>query len=346
MTERFTYSLKVERVALLLLPNFHSHTLTAITSVLRLTNREFGRTIFEWTLVSQTGGGIKASDKLTIETLSLEQLDGSPTVVFVLAAYQPLATLSAKLRLWLIQRHHQNSYLVGVESGTLVLAEAGLLSHHAAALHFEDEGAFREQWAELPMVNGLYNFEERVATAAGAAATLDFALAFVEKRCGRLVADQVARVLLYNRRDALGRPLDVAPHQPFPAHILQRCRAIMLQNLERPISIPTLCQAVGINERRLRRLFNKALGVSPARYYLALRLTEARFMLIGTELSVTKVGLACGFDNASGFARAFKAHFGFPPSQHRTPYMGLLPSPFWSSLNRPFLLERGGLSGR
>ena len=59
-------------------------------------------------------------------------------------------------------------------------------------------------------------------------------------------------------------------------------------------------------------------------------INEARFMLIGTELPVTQVGQACGFENPSAFARAYKAHFGFSPSQRRTPYMGLLPTPFWS----------------
>ena len=323
----------VDHLALLLMPRFHSHTLTALTSTLRLTNREFGQTIFEWTYVSPSGGRVQASDNLGVETIAIDALKVQPAFICILAAYQPLAEMTSALCRWLWAQQQGHAYLMGIESGTLVLAEADLLNDHAAALHFEDEGTFRERWLDRPICNGLYNFGERVATAAGATATLDFILAFVEKRCGQMVADQVARVLLYTRRDAFGRPLDSVHRETLPTQTtLQLCRRLMLQHLENPLTIPELCQQLGIDERRLRRLFNRALGVSPARYYLRLRLTEARFMLLGTELSVTNVGVACGFANASAFARAFKAHFGFPPSQNRTPYTGLLPSPFWPQM--------------
>lgn len=56
---------------------------------------------------------------------------------------------------------------------------------------------------------------------------------------------------------------------------------------------------------------------------------------IDKRRAVTDVGLACGFSNAASFSRAFKAHFGFAPSQRREPYMGLMPSPFWPDSLRP-----------
>lgn len=316
-------------ISLLLMPHFPSHTLTTITNILRLTNREFGRLVFEWTLVSQAGGTVRASDNFCVETVAINAVVSRPTIICILAAYQPLAEMTTGLRHWLWEQHRRNVYLIGVESGTFVLAKAGLLKDHAVALHFEDEALFREQWPEQPVFTGLYNFDGAVATMAGATATLDFVLALVEKRCGQIIANQVARLLLYTRRDALGRPFGSVSKEDPPPQVLQRCRRLMLQHLDNPLTIPELCQQLDINVSRLRRLFKKALNVSPSHYYLRLRLTEARVMLCGTDLSVTKVGGACGFANASAFARAYKAHFGFPPSQHRIPYMGLLPSPFW-----------------
>lgn len=323
--------LESDSITLLLTPNFPSFPLTGITNVLRLANRELGQPVFSWQLVSQSGGPISASDGIVVETISIDDLaDPSPAnFVFLLAAYQPLTSRDNRLRRWLVRQHRQNTYLVGIESGSYLLADAGLLGDHAVALHYEDHGSFQETWPGQPIFDGLYNLDDNIATVAGLTATLDFTLAFVERRHGPLVADQISRIFLCSRRDALGRPLEPVPESGYQAQLLRRCRNLMLNHLQEPISIVRLCAELEISERRLRRIFAAALNVSPRHYYLALRLTEARFMLVGTELSVSEVGLACGFDNPSSFARAFKAHFGFPPSQRRTPYMGLMPTPFW-----------------
>ena len=324
-------ALETTQVLLLVTPNFSSQALATISNVLRLANREFGQPVFSWRLVSQAGGAIGASDGIAIQTDGIDQLaaPSGARVVFVLASYQPRSTADSRLRRWLAREQRHEAYLVGVESGTYLLADAGLLGDHAVALHYEDHGAFRETWPRQPIFEGLFNFDQRVATLAGVTATLDFTLALVERLHGAMIADQIARIMLCGRRDALGRALQADRQAGAQELLLRRCRELMLKHLQNPLSIAALCAELGVNQRRLRRLFAKALKVSPHQYYLALRLTEARFMLVGSDFSVSEVGLACGFDNPSAFARAFKAHFGFPPSQRRTPYMGLMPTPFW-----------------
>ena len=44
--------------------------------------------------------------------------------------------------------------------------------------------------------------------------------------------------------------------------------------------------------------------------YLRIRLEKAAELLRKTGLSVTAVGVACGFQSSSHFSRAFKARFG------------------------------------
>lgn len=324
-------TLDTTQVLLFVAPNFSSHALTMISNVLRLANRELGQPVFSWRLVSQAGAAVGASDGIVVQTERIDDLaaPSAARVIFILASYQPRSAVDRRFRRWLGREQRHNAYLVGVESGTYLLADAGLLGDHAVALHFEDHGAFRETWPNQPIFEGLFNFDDRVATVAGVTATLDFALALVERWHGPMIADQIARILLSSRRDALGRRLQADRQSGTQELLLRRCRELMLKNLQTPLSMAALCTELEINQRRLRRLFAKALNVSPHQYYLALRLTEARFMLVGSEISVSEVGLACGFDNPSAFARAFKAHFGFPPSQRRTPYMGLMPTPFW-----------------
>ena len=318
-----------DRALLLIMPMFPTLSLTALTTVFRLLNRESGFPVLQWTVASPHSTQTVASDGLVVESQPYTEVDDQYQFVFVLAAYRPLDHASPELDRWLARQARRGAYLVGVESGSYLLANARLLNRHAVALHHEDQGTFREMWPEQPVFNGIYNLDERMATVAGAAATLDFALALVEQRYGQLVTQQVEQIILLEHRDALARRSEPQRQSASYQQILQPCRKLMLDNLESPLPISTICDTLSIHERTLRRLFNTALGVSPTKYYLALRLTEARFMLVSTNLKVSQVGLACGFENASAFARAFRAHFGFPPSHQRSPYTGLLPTPFW-----------------
>ena len=67
----------------------------------------------------------------------------------------------------------------------------------------------------------------------------------------------------------------------------------------------------------LERLFNKYLGLSPARYYLNLRLKRARQLLSHTSMPILQVAVACGFTSASHFARCYRQLFGHAPRQER-----------------------------
>jgi len=67
--------------------------------------------------------------------------------------------------------------------------------------------------------------------------------------------------------------------------------ALMEAGLEAPLSCRRLAQAVGLSSRQLERLFAQHLGTAPMRYYLRLRLFQARRLLKQTSMSVLRIGL-------------------------------------------------------
>ncbi|MBC6438811.1 MAG: helix-turn-helix domain-containing protein [Rhodospirillales bacterium] len=328
MTQPVRAQYQPVNLVVLVVTQFPSMAASTLTTIFRVANRELGQTLYRWQMASAHGGIVEANDGSRVVTEACASLRETANIVFVLASYTPLPRIEAPLRSWLRAQRRQGARLVGVESGTRILAQLGQLGDHAVALHPEDEASFREAWPDQPIHRGLFNIDRGVASVAGVSATTDLALALIEHDVGTLLADQVARVCLHARRDALGRVVEPAPEHGRTT-VLERCRALMQNNLQEPLRLTELCRKLEIDERRLRRLFRKALGVSPMRYYQALRLTEARYMLVGTDMAVTDVALACGFDDPSSFARAFRGHFGFAPSTQREPYVGLLPSPFW-----------------
>lgn len=84
-----------------------------------------------------------------------------------------------------------------------------------------------------------------------------------------------------------------------------------------PLAFPTareLAVVHGFSEFHFSRAFAAVFGGSPYAYMLQVRLTEACRLLEKGGRSVADVALACGFNDAATFSRAFKRHHGRPPS--------------------------------
>jgi transcriptional regulator GlxA family with amidase domain len=67
----------------------------------------------------------------------------------------------------------------------------------------------------------------------------------------------------------------------------------------------------------LERLFHRYHDVTPAQHYLSLRLRRARELLSHTSAPIMQITVACGFQTASHFCKAYRAEFGHSPSEHR-----------------------------
>ncbi len=65
------------------------------------------------------------------------------------------------------------------------------------------------------------------------------------------------------------------------------------------------------------RLFKSAMGVSPSRYHINLRLDAARRLLRETKKSVVTIALDVGYTNPSHFAQLFRRETGLSPSDYR-----------------------------
>lgn len=75
----------------------------------------------------------------------------------------------------------------------------------------------------------------------------------------------------------------------------------------------TMC---GISDTYFRRIFIAEYGVSPKKYILQKRLTQAKNILNGGDYTyVYEVAAAVGFDDPLYFSKVFKSFFGYFPSE-------------------------------
>jgi len=83
------------------------------------------------------------------------------------------------------------------------------------------------------------------------------------------------------------------------------------------LDLDTLAAAVATSPFHFLRAFRQELGLTPHQYLLRTRLRHAVHQLAGTDLPITEIALAVGFNDLSNFIRTFRAHVGETPSSFR-----------------------------
>jgi AraC family transcriptional regulator len=99
-----------------------------------------------------------------------------------------------------------------------------------------------------------------------------------------------------------------------------QCRlldAYIEANLHDTIRLATLASLLHLSVPHFDRLFRATYGAAPYQYVIARRVERAKALLGGRQHTLYEIAAACGFSNASQFARHFRARVGITPSQFR-----------------------------
>lgn len=92
-------------------------------------------------------------------------------------------------------------------------------------------------------------------------------------------------------------------------------------------SVAELAQELGVGERHLRRAMERELGVSPVELAQTHRLLMAKCLLTDTDLPVTRVAFASGFQSLRRFNSVFQERYRLSPSMLRRRPRPTLASP-------------------
>ena len=99
--------------------------------------------------------------------------------------------------------------------------------------------------------------------------------------------------------------------------IVQQAISYIAMNMQKPILLPDVAQAVNVSHYHLSRLFKKQLGYSFPVYLMTMRIDYARALLIQDDRPISEVSAACGFESQRSFNRAFRLITGETPSHYR-----------------------------
>jgi transcriptional regulator GlxA family with amidase domain len=206
-----------------------------------------------------------------------------------------------------------------LEGGIYPLAMSGLLDGHRCAVHWRMLEDFRERFPAVIAGNELFQVDRGRLSSSGGQATLDFFLSLLAEERDPDLAAMVAEELVVERlRDGSERqrvPLRNRLGSTHPK--LTQAVILMESNIEEPLTTDEIARHVCVSRRQLERIFKQYLNSVPSQYYLELRLSRARQMLLQTSKSIIQIGLSCGFSSGPHFSSAYRNCFGITPREDR-----------------------------
>jgi transcriptional regulator GlxA family with amidase domain len=209
--------------------------------------------------------------------------------------------------------------LVGLCTGSFVLARAGLLEGHLACVSWFHRDDFEAEFpAHRVVSNRMFVVDRERLTCAGGTSVVHLAAHLIEQALDRASATKALRILIEDQ------PLPATALQPEEVlteratdPLVRKAMLLLEQQLHAPLSVSDLSRQLSLGRRQLERRFQRDVGLSPAAYRLRLRLERARWLLVNTDLEVGAVGLECSFGDAAHFARAVRRAFQQSPRELR-----------------------------
>lgn len=310
---------KTIRIGLFIARGFPLAPLSMVLEALRLANDALGRPAFKGVITSCDGADRDSSCGLPVRVDYA--VDDCPPLDVLLVCTGERSSLINDPRVirWLRGAYRSGSQVGAISGGAFVLARAGLLSGRGCAIHWASAVALAEAYPDVHVSGEIFVTDGRIVTCAGGISTLDLMLHLVERFEGRAIARRVADDLIYPSIRRGHEPARIELHRRTGSTnaVLLRAIEMMESHLEDPVTLTQISERVGTSIRHLERLFARSLGISPSKYYMRLRLREARGLLTQTDIPLAEVALRSGFHNTSHFARRYREVYATLPSDER-----------------------------
>ncbi|WP_120500665.1 GlxA family transcriptional regulator [Roseovarius sp. EL26] len=296
----------------LLFDGFSNHCLANAIEPLRAANMISGRDLYDWRYVTMDGNTTTSSSGLQVTPhAALAETSGTMLLVMPSYGFREITGWSVTSNLRAAASRYD--HMAALDTGSWLLARAGLLDGVRATIHWEELESFAETFPEIETVRERYVIDQNRITCSGAMAAFDLVMHLIGRDQGQLLAIEVSQLFMSNRPSGTH-----SEYRTTRDKFVDRALALMTENLETPLPLRQLAKRAGCTQKSLERRVRSELGTTPQTVYRRLRLNLARKLVIETEQPILEVAYRCGYENASAMTRAFKAEFDCTPRSLRS----------------------------
>jgi len=296
-----------------------------VFTVATLRAREQGRDTAGYTveLLAPNAGTVRTSSSLSLHahrTLAEAADDEIDTLIVpggitIEALFGDAALLS-----WLKTMATRVRRLCAVCTGSVLLAEAGLLDGRRAVTHWAYCSRLARRYPRVSVeADALFVRDGHIWTSGGVTAGMDLSLALVEEDLGRDLTLAVARDLVMYVKRAGGQSqfsaeLAAQATDQGPISLAQR---FILDNPAEDLSVEALARRFAMSPRHFARVFVRDAGTTPGEFIERARVDAARRALAQGASSLDAVARQCGLGDADNMRRIFLRRLGVTAREYR-----------------------------
>ena len=152
-------------VDFLLVPKFSMMAFAAAVEPLRVANRLAGKDLYGWRILTVDGAPVEASNGMSL--IADGRLDGAADLprLVVCAGFEPQLHYDRALRAALRRIARAGGDLGAMDTGSFLLAWAGLLDFYRATTHWESLDSFQERFPRIQVTSSLFEMSPCMANA-------------------------------------------------------------------------------------------------------------------------------------------------------------------------------------
>jgi transcriptional regulator GlxA family with amidase domain len=227
-----------------------------------------------------------------------------------------------KLMQWLREKYRSGVHIYSACSGSILLAEAGLLDDLYATSHWAYQDLFRTCYPKVrfrPEPNLVFaDNAGRLVTAGGTTSWHDLAIHIISKHCGPAEAMKIAKTYLLKWHDEGQSPYaSLVRANPHADSVVRNCEEWLAVHYKESNCVSRVVERSSIPERSLKRRFKAATGRPLIEHVLGLRIEEAKRLLEASTKPVEEISAEVGYEESGFFRRLFKRQTGITPGQYR-----------------------------
>ena len=329
------------RIALLAAPETSASVLYGLYDVLLsvgpmwpdMTAAEPGEALLEVSIVAATAAPFRCFGGIPVEPhAAVVDVDDIDAVVvcdmYTRIDTAPRGRFAVEID-WLRRMHARGALLASVCTGSLLLAEAGMLDGRSCAGHWAYRDLFLSAYPRIRFgpaaILDLSSEGDGLITAGGVTSWQDLAIHLIARFCGPEHASRTAKVYLLAGHEDGQLPFSaMTRHVRTGDAVITDCLGWIADHYATPNPVTAMTQRAGLTTRTFARRFRAATDRRPIDHVHALRIEGARQLLETGAVGVDDVGYRVGYEDPTFFRRLFKRTTGMTPAAYRRKYAGIV----------------------
>ena len=286
--------------------------------------------LFDVRIVASRKSAFRCADGMPVSPhYCFSEVDFSDIVIVTDLVFPPKADPRghwSEATKWICNAHKQNAIICAVSTGSVLLAEAGLLDHQTATTHQSMYNLFKRYYPSVKLMPERVlvptGKDDRIITSGGGSAWQDLVLYLIAKFRQEAEAFRIAKAMTHGIQsdDQLSFTTISKPRRHNDA-IIADCQVWIAEHYAQPNLVEAMIKRSGLPDKTFKVRFWAATGCTPTKYIHILRIEEARQILETEEVSTEEVGHLVGYEDLAFFRHLFKQRTGVTPDQYHKRFL-------------------------